>query len=403
MSPSIAGVAPDLVSPRAARTAEIRAADRVDIVVVGAGLAGSAGAAALGRAGYQVALIDRHAVCPPQFRVEKFGGGQEEAFRRLGLLEAIATRTTAFETVRNLRQGKLVDHTHVSYHAIRYDDLVRAIRDQLPPTVGFVADEVVDIDAGPERQRVRLRGDQTIEARLVVLATGMADELWRKLGIVRRATFEKHSVTFGFDLARRDGGRLSLTYYGEGPIDYLTLFPLGDVVRANLFTFLSERDPRLRAFRRAPKETLLETMPGLAPILRDFEVISPVQSWVMTLFEAEGYERDGVVMIGDAFRTNCPAAGIGVTRLLTDVERLCAHAPAWLATEGMGREKIAAFYRDPAKQDSDRIALELSRKRRALSLEPGLFWRARREQSFLRRRAVEWCRSRAVAGWTEMR
>lgn len=44
-------------------------AHEVDVAVVGAGLSGSVAAVTLARAGYRVALIDRHEVCPPQFRV----------------------------------------------------------------------------------------------------------------------------------------------------------------------------------------------------------------------------------------------------------------------------------------------------------------------------------------------
>ncbi|MDB5460808.1 MAG: 2-polyprenyl-6-methoxyphenol hydroxylase-like oxidoreductase [Caulobacteraceae bacterium] len=377
----------------------------VDVVVVGAGLSGSAAAVALARAGYRVALADRHAICPPQFRVEKFGGEQAESFRRLGLLEAIAAEATPFKTVMNLRRGVLIDQTHTPFYAIRYGDLVRVVRDQLPATATFLVDEVVDIQTRPEGQRVILGSDEVIDARLVVVATGMGEALWNSLGITRRATFEKHSVSFGFDLTPAQGSRFrypALTYYGEGPadrIDYLTLFPMGDVTRANLFTFLDDRDPWFRAFRREPKATLLRTLPGLSSFLGDFQITSPVQAWVMNLYEVERHERDGVVLIGDAFQTNCPAAGIGVSRLLVDVERLCAvHAPRWLASPGMGRDKISEYYHDDVKQTSDRRALSLSLGRRLLTLDTSLQWRARRRQHFLRRRVVAWFRARRAAG-----
>jgi 2-polyprenyl-6-methoxyphenol hydroxylase-like FAD-dependent oxidoreductase len=387
-----------------ARVAGAPAAHEVDVVVVGAGLSGSAAAVTLGRAGYRVALVDRLAVCPPQFRVEKFGGEQAESFRRLGLLEAIAAEGTPFETVVNLRGGKLIDHTHAAYYAIRYQDLVRVVRAQLPATVAFLVGEVVDIETGPEGQRVILEGDEVIDARLVVVATGMGEALWNRLGITRRATFEKHSVSFGFDLAPAPGTRFrypAITCYGEGAadrIDYVTFFPMGDVTRANLFTFLNDRDPWFREFRREPKETLLRTLPGLSSVLGDFQITSPVQAWVMNLYEVERHERDGVVLIGDAFQTSCPAAGIGVSRLLTDVERLCAvHAPRWLASPGMGRDKISEYYSDDVKRTSDRRALSLSRGRRSLTLDTSLHWQARRHQHFLRRRVAEWFRTRGAA------
>jgi len=63
-----------------------------------------------------------------------------------------------------------------------------------------------------------------------------------------------------------------------------------------------------------------------------------------------GYRQAGVVLIGDAFATSCPAAGTGTNKVLTDVERLCrGHIGRWLASGGMDADKIADFYDDPVK------------------------------------------------------
>ena len=48
---------------------------QTDIVIAGGGLAGSAAAAMLGRAGYSVVLVDPHESYPPDFRAEKIDGG----------------------------------------------------------------------------------------------------------------------------------------------------------------------------------------------------------------------------------------------------------------------------------------------------------------------------------------
>jgi hypothetical protein len=46
--------------------------------------------------------------------------------------------------------------------------------------------------------------------------------------------------------------------------------------------------------------------------------------------------------------------GTGTDKVFTDVERLCnVHIPAWLATDGMDEDKIAAFYDDPVKTACD--------------------------------------------------
>jgi 2-polyprenyl-6-methoxyphenol hydroxylase-like FAD-dependent oxidoreductase len=380
------------ITPKAAPTR------KADVVIVGAGLCGSVAAVVLGRAGYKVVLVDRRATCPPQFRVEGIDGKQAELFDRLGLLEPIAAVATRFDHIMNARRGRPIDYTHEAHYGLRYEDFVGVVRSQLPSTVELVIDRVADLSTGPEQQQVILAEKGTIDTRLVVLATGFGDVLREKLGITRIVTFEKHSIPFGFDISPAPGFRFpfsALTYYGETAgdgIDYLIVFPIGAATRANLFTFRDDRDPWLREFRRAPKEVLLATLPGLAHFLGDFEIQSPVQSWVMSLCEVGGHIQQGVVLVGDSFQNSCPAAGTGVTRLLTDVDRLRRLAPAWLATPGMGRDKIAQFYADPKKQAVDRSAIALARYRRELTLDNGLLGRARRQQHFLRRRLAGWIR-----------
>jgi 2-polyprenyl-6-methoxyphenol hydroxylase-like FAD-dependent oxidoreductase len=386
-------------SEQEASVAANRGVRDVDVVVVGGGLSGSLAAVVLGRAGHRVVLVDRHAEYPAEFRVEKIAGDQVDVLRRLELQDCIAAASTPFDRVINVRRGRVLDRTYGQHYGILYETIIRAVRAQLPRSVEFLVDRVVDVETSPDRQRIGLASSGDVNARLIVLATGMADVLRQKLGIRRRVTFEKHSISFGFSIAPAAGSAFefpALTYYGEDiadRIDYLSLFPVGDTMRANLFTFLDYRDPWARDLRRAPKATLLRTLPGLAGFLGDFQVVEGVQNWIMDLCDVENFQREGVVLIGDAFQTSCPAAGTGVSRLLTDVERLCnVHLPHWLASPGMGLEKISQFYQDPVKQAADRRALRLAHYRRSLTLETGLGWAVHRQQVLLRRRALGWVR-----------
>ncbi|MFL5287114.1 MAG: hypothetical protein ACJ8AW_40630 [Rhodopila sp.] len=99
----------------------------------------------------------------------------------------------------------------------------------------------------------------------------------------------------------------------------------------------------------------------------------------MDLYVSQGHKQAGVVLIGDAFQASCPATGMGIVRLLTDIERLCrVHVPAWFASPGMGADKITAFYDDPVKRACDAKALHDAEYRRSVSTETALSWRLHR-------------------------
>jgi hypothetical protein len=130
-------------------------------------------------------------------------------------------------------------------------------------------------------------------------------------------------------------------------------------------------------------------MPGLQPFVGEFQVTSKVENWVQDLYVVDDYLRDGVVLIGDAFQTSCPAAGTGVGRLLVDVAQLCnSHLPRWLETPGMAANKIAQFYSDPVKQKSDGRSQHLASYRRSLTIDNSWSWEAHRLQASVRRRLV---------------
>lgn len=364
----------------------------VDVAIVGGGLAGSLAAAVLARAGHRVVLIDKRAVYPEEFRVEKIGGHQLEMFRRLGFIRGLESVASPYDRVLNIREGKVVDVSVGQAYGLPYADLVAMARGQISDPSALIVDEVTAVSCSDDVQHLALASGRRLTARLVVLATGMAGALGYKLGIRRRVLAERHSVSFGFTIARRDGAPFdfkALTCYGERTadgVDYLSLFPVRAGMRANLFMFRDPTDPVMRDLRRDTEPTLLRLLPGLQPYLGDFHVTDRVQNWVMDLSVVEGHLQAGVVLIGDAFQTNCPAAGTGVARLLVDVERLCTeYVPRWLTTSGMSREKISEFYADPEKLAADQQSLKMARFRQALTSRNDISWDMRRRLHFLRR------------------
>jgi 2-polyprenyl-6-methoxyphenol hydroxylase-like FAD-dependent oxidoreductase len=368
---------------------------QTDVAIVGGGLAGAATAAMLGRAGIPAVVIDPHVVYPPDFRCEKLDGSQVRTLRKTGLADAVLRAGTPDGQSWVARLGHLVDKRPGDQHGILYDTLVNSIRAQIPQGTEFIEGKVTGISTSPDRQTINLANEEEISARLVVLANGLNSGLRSKLGMAREDLSKCHSIMLGFDLTPAGGGSFefpALTYYSERATDqtaYITLFPIGSTMRANFCVYRGMDDPWLSAFRKTPQETLYGVMPGLRRFTGEFAVPGRVHIRPADLYVTRGCLQPGIVLVGDAFATSCPAAGTGTSKVFTDVERLCnVHIPRWLATAGMGVEKIADFYDDPVKRACDTASAAKAFHLRSLSIEAGLPWRARRWGRFMARLGV---------------
>ena len=176
-----------------------------DIAIVGGGLAGSTAAAMLGRAGISAVLIDPHPVYPPDFRVEKLSGGEQlDRFIRTGIAESVLRSATHDGEIWIARSGYLLDKRPSLQFGMMYDALINTIRAHIPPSVEQVYAKVIAIGASAERQKLILSNDETISARLVVLANGL------NIGLApqpRDRTPGRQSLPFHFDRIRYDAGR----------------------------------------------------------------------------------------------------------------------------------------------------------------------------------------------------
>ena len=329
--------------------------EQCDVAVVGAGLAGSCLAGALARAGIRVTLIDPQAWRDGErrdFRAEKFGADQMALFEALGFGPALAACTTATEEVAVVRYGRLAYREPAREWGAHYPVLVRAVCEALPEGL-LRSGRVADLDLGPERQGLTLGDGHRIAARLVVLATGLGQALQAKAGLGRRTLSPRHSLAVGFDMAApRDRFPFpALTYFSErfgGRDAYLTLFPLGDVMRANLFCYRDPGEAWVAELRRAPEATLRAMMPRLSRHCPDLAIAGPLEVRPIDLARADGVERDGLVVIGDAFQAACPIPGTGIGKLLTDADRLArVHVPSWLATPRHGPGQDRGLLRRP--------------------------------------------------------
>ncbi len=370
-----------------------------DVAIAGGGLAGSTVAAMLGRAGIRTVLIDPHMAYPPDFRVEKLDASQMSLVQKTGLTSVIQHAGTFDGEVSIARFGRLVERRPNAQYGLYYDTMVNAMRAEMSLGTDFIHAKVAAMATSDDRQTLTLSTGEEISARLIVLANGLNIGLRHTLGIEREVISTCHSISIGFDLAPV-GGRgfdfRALTYYCERITDrmaYLTLFPIGSVMRGNLFVYRDMQDPWLRQMRHAPREALFALMPSLHRLTGEVEA-TEIKIRPVDLHITKGHRQAGIVIVGDAFATSCPAAGTGCNKVFTDVERLGNHhIPRWLATDGMGVDKIAAYYDDPVKVASDQYSHDKAFYLRALSTDGGLTWRARRWARFIAQSGVGALRS----------
>jgi len=366
-----------------------------DVAIIGGGLAGATAAAMLGRAGHDAMLIEPHMEQRPEFRCEKLDDSQLALLRLTGLADDVLPHTCVDGQVWVVRYGRLVDRKPSGRAGIMYHDLLNAVRQQIPARVRHLATKVSAISGNAGRQRITLATGDEVEAKLVILANGLNPGLRETLEIKREVLSPCHSISIGFDMKPDVGQEFAfpaLTAFPERPdqaMAYISIFPVRGGIRANLFVYWDMEDPRLRTFRHQPKEALLDLIPGLAQFTGPFTIDGQVGIRPIDLVRVNAPERPGIVLVGDAYSTSCPAAGTGVNKVLTDVQRLCStYVPAWLGKATIEAADVADFYADPVKLQCESESLQKALWLRRISTGTSIGLRSWRGARFVAQSAL---------------
>src|SRR5215831_6057971 len=182
------------VNPRPTHPDSSSSSDDHRIIIIGAGLAGCATAAVLGKQGRPVTLVDPRAKCPPVFKAEKLEPDQAQLLPKLHLFEPYLARAGQIHEIRRYFNGILFKATPAEQYGLYYSDMVEALRTQLPKSVEFKRDRAIEIHNSANEQRVRLASGEEMKGRLVIIATGLNADLLSSLGFNRVTLQPHHSI-----------------------------------------------------------------------------------------------------------------------------------------------------------------------------------------------------------------
>lgn len=318
------------------------------------------------------------------FKAEKIEPEQAELLRKLGLLEKILPQATPIREVRSYYGGRFFKVSKTEQYGIRYSDMVNTLRAALPAKVEFKLGRVAQISTSPGLQVLTLESGEQLSCRLIVLACGLNGELLQQLQMERVWVQKPQSTAVGFSLASANGTPFpfdAITYSLMTPrtgIDYVSLFPLDHMLRANLFAFPRPENSWLRRLVRDPIRELPHILPKLSKAIGEYRIVGKMEASIINLYRTEGDPPDGVVLIGDASENVCPSTGSGLTKIFTDVDVLSEQMPHWFEAAGMRKEKLRSFSTDPRKLAADTSAFRAARYRRNACSQRSLKWRVHR-------------------------
>jgi len=317
---------------------------KLDVVIVGAGIAGSALAISLARAGYSVLMLEKSTVHVDRVRGEFIVPWGVAEARTLGILDLLEGAGGNY-TVRSVPYGEDVAPEIARKFALRMDQMVEGVRGALNlghPRICNVLNAAaveagavlmrgvnrIEVSAGlPPKVEFECDGaSHTVTPRVVIGADGRGSTVARQAGFARLSDPLHHILTglliddahdwphdeqsigvdgdIGFYVFPQGGGRIRL--YAAHGVDQRNRFAGDGAVERFLEAFDLASLPHGTSLARARPSGPCHGYPN-----HDVWIDHPVAP--------------GIVLIGDAAGHNDPSGGQGISIALKDA-RLVSEA-----------------------------------------------------------------------------
>jgi len=333
----------------------------IDVVVVGAGPAGSAAAILLAERGWSVTLLDKAAFPRPKICGEYLSPEAARVLDRLGVLKAVdAAGAQPLSGMRiTAPDGTVLDGTYPTSGPWRgYRDHALAIRREVFDRILLERARALPVDVR-ERHRVigllmeggLVRGVKAesadgapveVRSRLVVGADGRASVVAHALGLVRPHRLQRLA------LIQHVSGIEGLGDRGEiyvDPPDYSILNPVAPgIVNLSLVVPLAHAKPfsaRLETFMEARLRQLRHVPARLAGMKAE----GPVMAMGPLAYRVGEPRVGGVLLAGDAAGFYDPFTGEGLYTALRSAELLAEVAHPALSTGDVSADALAPYAR----------------------------------------------------------
>lgn len=369
-----------------------------DVLVVGAGPAGSAAATQLARAGWQVLLIDQH-----DFPREKVCGDglipdAHRALRRLGVLDQVMSLAQPVSHVRCVGPGGGwvdVPGSLAVLPRIKLDHLLvrnaQAAGAQLATPLKFErllmdGDQVVGACVSHVGQAVEVR------ARWVILATGAAISPMIEAGLCsRRGPTGVALRAYVHNPAMRERSRhLEVVWHRALRPGYGWIFPCGDdVYNIGVGAFQGGKDER--AGPQANLRRVFEAFTQVYAPARDLVAGGTLQgdlkgAPLRCTLEGARFSRPGLVATGEAIGSTYDFTGEGIGKAM---ETGLLAADALIEGEAAGRHEAALRADYEQRLRALKPKFNLYARANRINAQPWLadlvIWRAKKSERLLRR------------------